>query len=508
MASDQTKSAAPQSGGEVDELKHLGYQQVLHRTMGVARSTMVNISISSVTTAIFTLFAFGLFTGGTAFVWTWAVGFAVLMLVTLCFSELGSSMPIAGALYQWGSRLVGPRYGYVIGWLYVAAQIAITAAVAYGIAPFVGSLFGWTLTPDDQKLVAAGIVLASTLINLAGVAIAAAVGAVGAVSEVVGMVVITVVLVIVGITNQSPSVLFHSGGGLPEGSAFLPVALATMLFGSWAYTGLEMATDMAEETNDASKVIPKAAITSLVTTFAVGMVFLIVAVLAIPDLKQVFLAENPLQYIIEGNTSAAFYKITLVIVIIAVFVSAATNQTLTARALFSLARDGKFPAANQVMKVPKSTRVPSVAIILIGLLAAALLLFTQAIGVISVACLTGLFGCYMLVIWGQLWARLTGRWQATHWTMGKWALPVNVLAAVFGTALTINIAWPRGDVIWYERWSGWVFVGGVLLCALAYYVLSGSKRRAIIDAPLPAAHSGVVKTETAGPLDVEGQLVD
>lgn len=504
MSSD--RSAAGGDSREVAELEGLGYKQALRRTMGLVQSTMVNISISSVTTAVFTLFAFGLFTGGTAFVWTWAIGFFILLLVTLCFAELGSSMPIAGALYQWSSRLVGPRYGYVVGWLYVASQTAITAAVAFGIAPFVASLFGWTLNSDDQALVAAGIVLASTLINLAGVWLAAAVGTVGAVSEVVGMLVITVVLIITGITNQSPTVLFHSGGGLPPGSEFLPIALATMLFGSWAYTGLEMTTDMAEETHDASKVIPKAAVTSLVTTFVVGMVFLIVAVLAIPDLPAVFASENPLQYIIEGNTSEAFYKITLVVVVIAVFVSAATNQTLTARALFSLSRDGKFPASGQLMKVPKSTRVPSTSIILIGVLAAALLLFTNAIGVIAAACLTGLFGCYMLVVWGQLWARLRGRWQPSHWSMGRWSLPVNVLAAILGTALTINIAWPRGDLIWYERWSGWVFVGGVLLCAGTYYVLAGGERRRVIDAELPAGHSGVVDDDAKGAQEIEDPL--
>lgn len=235
------------------------------------------------------------------------------------------------------------------------------------------------------------------------------------------------------------------------------------------------------------------------------MIFLVVAVLAIPDLKAVFASESPLQYIIETNTNEAFYKITLVVVVIAVFVSTATNQTLTARALFSLARDGKFPFAKQVMRVPKSTRVPSIAIILIGILAATLLLFTNAIGVIAVACLTGLFGCYLLVIWGQLWARLRGDWEPTHWSMGRWSLPINVLAAVLGTGLTINIAWPRGSQIWYERWSGWVFVAGVLICASAYYAVGGKKRREIINAPLPAAHSGV-RREATTPLDVEGEL--
>ncbi|MFN8217763.1 MAG: APC family permease [Solirubrobacterales bacterium] len=470
---------------DAEELTHFGYRQVLRRTMGLGRSTMVNISTSSVTTAMFTLFAFGLLTGGTAFIWTYAVGFAILLLVTICFSELGSNMPIAGALYPWASRLVGPRYGYAVGWLYVAAQTAICAAVAYGIAPFVASLFNWSITANEQATVAVVIIVLSTMVNLVGISVASGISAVGAVAEVVGMLVIVAVLIVTGIGNQPVEVLFKSEG-LAPGGGFLSVALATMLFGSWAYTGLEMTTDMAEETHEAPRVIPRAAITSICTTFGVGMIFLIVSVLAIPSIGGVFESENPLQAIIEGNTSSGFYDATLVVVIVAVFVATVTNQALTARALFALARDRKFPASGTVETVPKSTRVPAVAIVIVGILASALLLFTNAIGVIAVACLTALFACYMLVVWGQLYARLRGDWEPTHWTVGRMSLPINVLAAVLGTALTINIAWPRGEAIWYERWSGWVFTGGVLLCALIYYLVGGRKARAAIDAH-PAA---------------------
>ena len=113
------------------ERLELGYHQVLLRAMSEVRATMVNISTSSVTTAIFTLFAYGLVTGGTDFVWTWAIGFVILLTVVLMFSELGvEDMPIAGALYQWNSRLVGPKYGYYTAWLYIASQIAIVGAVA------------------------------------------------------------------------------------------------------------------------------------------------------------------------------------------------------------------------------------------------------------------------------------------------------------------------------------------------------------------------------------------
>ncbi|MCW3101142.1 MAG: Amino acid permease [Chthonomonadaceae bacterium] len=469
---------------EEAHLEEFGYSQTLARTMGVLRSTMVNVSTSSVTTAVFTLFAYGLLTGGTAFVWTWAIGFLVLLLVTIMFAELGSSMPIAGALYQWASRLVGPKYGYVTGWIYIAAQVAITAAVAYGIAPFVGSLFDATLTTGQTQLVAGGFIVVCTIINLLGVRVASTVVTIGAIAEVVAMIVLTAVLIFS--INQPVDILVHSQG-LPSGAAFLPVALATLLFGSWAYTGLEMTTAMAEETEDASKIIPRAAITSLTTTFAVGMVFLIVAVLAIPNLHAVLASSNPLQTIIEGSTSAGFYKAILAVVVVAVFVCTMSNQALTARVIFSLGRDGRLPFKNAVMHVPGSTKVPDVSTIVVGVLAIVLLLFTKAIATIAVASLTAIFVAYMLVIWGQLFQRMRGGWRPDAWSVGRSSMLINVLAAVLGTALTLNIAWPRGgsEIVWYNRWAGFLFIGAAVVLAGAYYVLGGAEARKAINSPLP-----------------------
>ena len=40
------------------------------------------------------------------------------MMVVFVFSELSVVYPLAGALYQWGRRLVGYRYGWFVGWIY------------------------------------------------------------------------------------------------------------------------------------------------------------------------------------------------------------------------------------------------------------------------------------------------------------------------------------------------------------------------------------------------------
>lgn len=472
-----------------DQLEGFGYQEVLRRTMGLMRATAVNISTSSVATAIFTLFAFGITTGGTSLlVWTWLIGFVVMLLITLMFAELGASMPLAGALYQWASRLVGPRTGYLTGWLYAASQIALVSAVAYGISPFVASLFDVELTPQQQQLAAIVIILASTALNLVGVMIASAVATIGAVAEVGGMLILIVVLAVVGFGNQPATVLIEPQG-LPEDTVILTAFLAAMLFGSWAWTGLEMATDMAEETKDASKVIPRAGISSILTTFAVGMIFLVVAVLAIPgSVEDVVASVNPLQSIIEGNAGTFFYKAIVAVVIIAVFVCAMTNQALTARIIFSLARDRRVPFATGLAKVPHRTQVPNLSTVLVGILSSLIIIFIDALAAITTACLTGLFLCYVLVVWAQLIQRLRGRWSPTEWSLGRLSMPVNVLAAVLGTVLTINLAWPRGDDVWYNRFSSILFVAIVLVVAGIYYAVAGPDvRRAITTIePIPS----------------------
>jgi amino acid transporter len=260
-----------------------------------------------------------------------------------------------------------------------------------------------------------------------------------------------------------------------------------MLFGSWPYTGLEMTTDMAEETHEAPRVIPRAAVTSLVTTFAVGMLFLLAAVWAIPDIAGAFGAAVPLQFIIEGTLSTTIYKIFLVFVIVAVFVCTIANQALTSRIIFSLARDGKFPFARLLQTVPESTRVPVYSILLVAVLSGIVITQTDAIAVIAVACLSALFLAYQMVVWPAAYKRLTGRWRPVNWSLGRWAPAVYIGAMGLGTALLVNIAWPRGHDVWYNKWSGVVFIVGTLIVTALYYLVSGRRSRETIDMHLPHA---------------------
>lgn len=83
---------------------------------------------------------------------------------------------------------------------------------------------------------------------------------------------------------------------------------------------------------------------------------------------------------------------------------------------------------------------------------------------------------YLLVTTPMLLHRLRGHWpRADHgpyFSMGRWGLVVNIVAVLYGVAMTVNLAWPRAAVYgndhWYYQWGAIVFtavivaIGGLL----------------------------------------------
>jgi len=64
--------------------------------------------------------------------------------------------------------------------------------------------------------------------------------------------------------------------------------------------------------------------------------------------------------------------------------------------------------------------------------------------------------------------------------MGRWGLPVNAFAVLYGILMTINLAWPRAAVYgtdhWYFQYGAFVFTGVIVVVGLAYYVTTQRHR--------------------------------
>jgi amino acid transporter len=194
-------------------------------------------------------------------------------------------------------------------------------------------------------------------------------------------------------------------------------------------------------------------------------------------------------------------KVLLADVAVAVTVCTLAIQTAGARLVFSMARDGQLPASRALARVSPRSGTPVWPSVAIGALAVALLavnignaaLFTT----LSSVCIVMLYTAYLLVTVPMLVQRLRGwpaREAAVHppglFTLGRWGVPVNALAVLYGAAMVVDLAWPRdavydpsGDSPWLAWAAPAVVVLVVLLGLLAR--AAAPRRRAAAGALVP-----------------------
>jgi amino acid transporter len=304
------------------DLAQFGYNQELKRSLGLFSSFAVAFSYISPSTGIFTLFALGLTTLGGVFIWTWPVVALGQFIVALNFAEVSSHYPVAGSVFQWTKYLASRRYSWFTGWIYLFAGIltvaAVVATLPLALIPALNGL-GWhslTLSLHTQLVVALIALVVITVLNIYGVRLVALINNTGVIFEILGMFVFALILMAFH-NHQGFHIVTNSGGIHVAPNTFL----AAMFMSLFVIYGFDTASTLAEETRDPRRAAPKAVLFSIVGAFIIGGVFLLGALMAIPNLKSGMsgLGIGPAQ-IIEANFSHPFATIYLLVVSAAIFV--------------------------------------------------------------------------------------------------------------------------------------------------------------------------------------------
>jgi len=445
---DETDTAGVGTGqADQKDLADFGYKQELHRTLGFFSSFAAAFSYISPSTGIFTLFALGLTTLGGVFIWSWPIVAFGQMLVALNFAEVSSHFPIAGSVFQWTKYLAGRPYAWFTGWIYIFAGVltvtAVVVTLPLTILPML-DLMGWHLNSgalDDQIWVAVITLIVITVLNIYSVKVVAVVNNTGVFFEIVGLVVFAVVMLIVH-RHQSISIVTNSGGlHVGFGSFFL-----AMFMSLFVIYGFDTASTLAEETNDPRRAAPKAVLTSIGGAFIIGGIFLVAILMAIPNLKTAIAQSWTPATIIESNFSKPWAIVYLAVVSAAILVCCLSIMTATIRLCFGMSRDNRLPASSALSKVHPNLHTPIFSCIAIAILAAIPLFKYAGAGIVAIAATGMIYLSYFLGNLAILGARLKG-WprEKTPFSLGKWGIPVNILALVWGGSMLVNFAWPRVD---------------------------------------------------------------
>ena len=484
------------TNGPVDEdaaqLRALGYESHFDRTMSKWENFSLGFTYLSPVVGVYTIFASAFVAGGPPMWWTYLlVGLGQLM-VCLVFGEIVSQFPISGGLYPWARRLMGKRWAWMAGWVYAWALCCTMAGAATGVAPFLAQLGNVPATPLATTLIALVLIAISTLLNLSGTRLLARVAMFGFVCELVGAIVVGGYLLIFA-RHQPLSVLVDTSFVRPEGGHYYPAFLASSLAAMFCYYGFEACGDVAEETPDASRMIPKAMRLTIYIGGAAASWICLAFVLSITDIGAVISGRDtdPIVTLLRAAMGETGFRAVIVVVLVSFVSCLLSLQAAASRLVFAYARDQMIFGSRYLSRMSPGKHVPATALVVMGAIPAAIALsalwLQDAIATIISFAALGIYVSFQMIVLAALLARMKGWRPAGPYTLGGWGWLVNGVALLYGVSAIVNILWPRTpDQPWYVNYGMLVTTVAVVVLGGLYMLLARPYERG--NAPAGDAH--------------------
>jgi amino acid transporter len=468
-------ASADQDSADAAQLATLGYRQRLTRTLGLFSNFAVGFTYLSPLVGVYSLFGYGLATGGPAFFWTIPIVMVGQLLVLLTFAEVASQYPIAGGVYQWAKRLVGPRYAWFSGWMYVWALLVTVASIAFPVATYAGPLLGFTPTYWTTVATALVVILVTTTVNLFGTRILALAARIGVAVEILGTVVLGLYLLLFH-RNLSPGIILHTEGARSASGGYFGAFLAAALFAVWIFYGFEACGDIAEEVKDPSRKIPRAMGLTLGAGGLATVILTLGLIVAVPDLGAVMSGKDttPVSTVLSTALGSGGSKFALALIVLGYASCTLAIQAAATRLVYSFGRDGMIVGGRRLARLHPRFHMPLGAAAVTGIVPAAIVFLPSAtVNRIITFAVVGIYVGFQCVVLASVIARARGWRPGGAFRLGRWGWAVNIGGLFYGVAAMVVLSWktpPLGDSF-FDRWLVPISVAIIAAVGLLYMII-------------------------------------
>ncbi|MHC5308269.1 amino acid permease [Bartonella sp. LJL80] len=471
MQEKKTESAASHHASEHDHLK---------RDITPFQSFAVAFGFVSIATGIFTAYASMLASAGPAGIWTWPVVVIGQLMVAFILGSLAARIPVTGYVYQWASRITNPVFGWVAGWISFMFLAIVLCAVDYTIASAIlPVLFSYTGTPVNAWAITAVVIILQAIMIAFSTRFTQRFNAVAVTIQLVGMIGLIILLFAVGYGKNELdfSMLFNKGALAEEGyfsfgglTQVGPWMMATLL-GAFTIVGFESAANLAEETREPARVVPKAMWQAVLSLGIIGMLFLIAVTALLGNPAALAGSDTPIADVISRVLGPVLGKGLLVLVVISIFSCGLVILLSGTRLVWAMSRDERFPGWQIFHKINPVLHTPLNATIFVALLGQIILaIFSQQTDALFAlfSAATLLPAIIYAISVGMYALKRKSMPESQGFTLGKWETPVLVLAIIW---LVFELAIFR-DASFAKPWAyvGIMFVIGMIY--LAYLLMT------------------------------------
>ena len=307
---------------------------------------------------------------GTYSLLAYVVSAVAIVLIILCFAEVGSRFKATGGPYLYARVAFGPVIAFQVGWLMWLSRIAGFAALCNLFIGYLGYFVPDASTDSWRVVVIVALISTLAMANIVGVRVTATVTN----ALTVGKLIPLLLFVVVGLFFVDPQ--RYSFATSPSFGSFSQAALLLV----YAYVGFEGAVIPAGEIRDPGRHLPFALLTGI---GAVALLYVLIQTVCIGTLPQLASSDSPL-----SDASARFLGAPGASLIAAgalVSICGAMNAGMfaTPRLLFAMGENRQLPHA--FVSTHARFHTPIAAILLTAMVSLVITLFSTFISALTIS---------------------------------------------------------------------------------------------------------------------------
>jgi basic amino acid/polyamine antiporter, APA family len=297
----------------------------------------------------------------------------LFLVVALSYAEGTAAIPEPGGAALFVRRAFNDPAGFFTGWALFLDYLIVVALAALFVPHYLGTAVGWEALTDEPW---DGVVGVSVILAVAGVrlvrrpqlyVLAAAIAVVALAAH--------FALVVLGLPHLTAEGLGRgSDPGVDPSWSDLAFALPLAML---AYTGLETVANLAAETREPGRALPRSLFAGIGGVVAVSFAIAAVGISAVPTLGTEWRLA-PLAGVADAVGGDGLRVAVGVAGVVVLLAAVTTSMSGAGRLTYSLARHGMLPRAFERMN--RRTLLSPAAIVATALIPATLLVGTQVAG--------------------------------------------------------------------------------------------------------------------------------
>jgi APA family basic amino acid/polyamine antiporter len=326
----------------------------LKRTLNLFDATSIGIG-AIIGAGIFVVL--GLATGyaGPSVIISMIIAGIVASFTALSFAELSSAIPKEGGAYSYAYELISPFVAFVVGCLWIFAQVVAGAAISLGFAGYFVTIF--PILP--VKIIAVLAALTLTGLNIVGIKQSATI------NDILVLTKIAILCLFIGFG------LFHID--FQNFSSFSPNGVFGILEGAgfifFAYIGFGRIVTLGEEVKNPQRTLPLSILLALTISVIIYILTGFTAT-GLQDYKVLAQSGSPLADAAAATGNNILVAAVSLGALIATVSVLLTNLIGLSRVSFAMARDGQLPKT--AAKISSRFRTPYISILIMGTITALL----------------------------------------------------------------------------------------------------------------------------------------